>query len=63
MADFGLKGRTAVVTGAGGGLGRTHALLFAKHGANVVVASRKLENCEAVAEQVRAHLAPRQRGE
>ena len=37
MADFGLKGRTAVVTGAGGGLGRTHALLFAKHGANVVV--------------------------
>ncbi len=37
MADFGLKGRTAVITGAGGGLGRTHALLFAKHGANVVV--------------------------
>jgi len=34
---FGLKGRTAVITGAGGGLGRTHALLFAKHGANVVV--------------------------
>jgi len=37
MADFGLKGRTAVVTGAGGGLGRAHALLFAKHGANVVI--------------------------
>ena len=37
MSDFGLKGRTAVITGAGGGLGRTHALLFAKHGANVVV--------------------------
>ena len=37
MADFGLKGRTAVITGAGGGLGRTHALLFAKYGANVVV--------------------------
>ena len=38
MADsFGLKGRTALITGAGGGLGRSHALLFAKHGANVVV--------------------------
>ncbi len=34
---FGLKGRTALITGAGGGLGRQHALLFAKHGANVVV--------------------------
>lgn len=37
MADLGLKGRTVLVTGAGGGLGRCHALLFAKHGANVVV--------------------------
>lgn len=34
---YGLSGRVAVVTGAGGGLGRTHALLFAKHGAKVVV--------------------------
>jgi NAD(P)-dependent dehydrogenase (short-subunit alcohol dehydrogenase family) len=40
MADsdkLGLAGRTALITGAGGGLGRCHALLFAKHGANVVV--------------------------
>ncbi len=35
--DLGLKGRTALITGAGGGLGRSHALLFAKYGANVVV--------------------------
>ena len=35
--DFGLKGRTVLITGAGGGLGRQHALLFGKHGANVVV--------------------------
>jgi NAD(P)-dependent dehydrogenase (short-subunit alcohol dehydrogenase family) len=35
--SYGLSGRTVLVTGAGGGLGRAHALLFAKHGANVVV--------------------------
>ncbi len=29
--------KVVIVTGAGGGLGRAHALLFARHGANVVV--------------------------
>ena len=32
-----LDGKTALVTGAGGGLGRTHALLLAEEGAAVVV--------------------------
>ncbi len=32
-----LDGRTAVITGAGRGIGREHALLFASEGANVVV--------------------------
>lgn len=31
------EGKVVVVTGAGGGLGRAHALLFARHGAQVVV--------------------------
>ena len=32
-----LDGKVALVTGAGGGLGETHALLLAKEGASVVV--------------------------
>ena len=32
-----LEGKVAVITGAGGGIGREHALLFAKEGAKIVV--------------------------
>lgn len=51
---FELTGKVAIVTGGSRGLGREMALAFADHGADVVVASRKLENCETVADEVRA---------
>ena len=51
---FELTGRVAIVTGGSRGLGREMVLAFAEHGADVVIASRKLDNCEAVAQEVRA---------
>jgi NAD(P)-dependent dehydrogenase (short-subunit alcohol dehydrogenase family) len=37
MADVGFDGKVAIITGAGGGLGRQHALLMASRGALIVV--------------------------
>jgi NAD(P)-dependent dehydrogenase (short-subunit alcohol dehydrogenase family) len=47
-----LDGRTAIVTGAGGGLGRAHARLMAERGARVVVMD--LRGADEVAEEIRA---------
>ena len=47
-------GKVVVVTGGSKGLGRAMALGFAEAGADVVVASRKLERCKDVAAEIRA---------
>ncbi len=51
---FDLTGRVAIVTGGSRGLGKEMALAFADHGADVVIASRKFDNCKAVADMVAA---------
>ena len=37
MSEVGFEGKVAIITGAGGGLGREHALLLASRGAQIVV--------------------------
>jgi NAD(P)-dependent dehydrogenase (short-subunit alcohol dehydrogenase family) len=54
LAGVDLTGKVAVVTGGSRGLGREMVLAFAAQGADVVIASRKLDNCESVAAEVRA---------
>ncbi len=45
-------GQTAVVTGAGGGLGRSYALMFARFGANVVVNDVSEKSAQAVVDEI-----------
>jgi 3-hydroxybutyrate dehydrogenase len=47
-----LSGKTALVTGAGSGIGRAIALALARHGAAVVVADLRAEPAEAVAQEI-----------
>ncbi len=51
---FELRGDVALITGAGAGIGRAIALLFAKAGANVVVSDLKAAAAEAVAAEITA---------
>src|SRR5690606_39288149 len=48
-----LQGRTAIVTGAGGGLGREHALYLARKGARVLVNDLGQAAADAVAAEIR----------
>jgi NAD(P)-dependent dehydrogenase (short-subunit alcohol dehydrogenase family) len=48
-----LEGKSVVITGAGSGLGRASALLFAQEGAHLTLADINEERVAAVAEQIR----------
>lgn len=51
---YDLTGKLAVVTGASRGIGEETARLLADCGAHVVVSSRKLDGCQAVADKITA---------
>jgi len=51
--QFDLSGKIALVTGASRGIGASIARCLAAYGAHVIVASRKVEDCEAVAAAIR----------
>jgi NAD(P)-dependent dehydrogenase (short-subunit alcohol dehydrogenase family) len=51
---FDLTGTIALVTGGSRGLGYQMVRAFAERGADCVIASRKVDNCEAVADEVRS---------
>ena len=53
MADR-FKGKVVLITGGSRGLGRAMSIGFAAEGAQVVVASRKLDACQAVVDDIQA---------
>ena len=58
LSCFSLKGRTAIITGGSGGIGRACAIVFAKAGCDVVIASLPPDSVPPVVQEVEA-LGPR----
>ena len=56
-----LSGKTALITGAGRGVGRATAILFARHGAALILVARtraELESTAAICRQENVKVAP-----
>ncbi len=53
LKEFGLDGKSAIVTGAGRGIGKTIALTLAEAGADVAVVARSAKELEDTAREVR----------
>jgi len=51
-SPFSLEGKTAIITGGGTGIGKSMAVEFARAGADVAIASRKLEHLEPVVKEI-----------
>ena len=54
ISQFSLKGKVAIITGGGRGIGQAIAYGFAKAGAKVAITSRKVPDLEATASEIRA---------
>ena len=60
--DLGIRGRTALVTGASAGIGEAIALALAREGVKLAVAARRVERLDAVAAQAKTLGASDARG-
>ena len=54
---FDLTGKVALITGSSKGIGKSIAQEMARHGAQVVISSRKAEICQEVTDEINAELA------
>ena len=50
-----LEGKTALITGSGGGMGRSHAVMMSERGADVIVHDIKEDGANETAEMVWAN--------
>jgi NAD(P)-dependent dehydrogenase (short-subunit alcohol dehydrogenase family) len=54
LKEFSLEGKVTLVTGASRGIGRATAIAFAQAGSDVILTSRKAEDLEKVADEIKA---------